>query len=139
MKKPVIECIRDFVMTFPELKEGCLMVDYLSEQPIEYAVESVPCERIYKRYKDGGVVKQFAFIFASREFYSADVLQCIENLAFYEHFENWILETGQETLDSFLDGRASVALNITSGGYAFDEANETARYQIQLNLIYEED
>lgn len=134
--KALIECIRDFIMTFPELKDGCLMVDYLGSEAIEYSVESVPCDRIYKKYTDGGCIKQFLFVFASREAYGADVNQCIENLAFYEHFENWILNTEQETLDSFLDGRNAVSLDVLTGGYAFDEDTETARYQIQLRLLY---
>ena len=136
--KALIECIRDFVMTFPELKDGCLMVDYLGAEAIEYSVESVPCERIFKRYTDGGTVKQLLFLFASREFYGADVNQCIENLAFYEHFEDWVLNTEPEALDEYLDGRNAVSLDVLTGGYAFDEEAETARYQIQLRLLYED-
>ena len=134
--KPVIECIRDFIMTFPELKDDCLMIDYLSDKPIEYSVESVPCDRIYKKYTDGGCIKQFLFVFASREAYSADINQLIENSAFYEHFENWILDTSQETLNAFLDSRNAVGLNILTGGYLFDADYNNARYQIQLRLLY---
>ena len=137
--KPIVECIRDYVLHFPELKDGCLMVDYLSAEPIEYTVEAVPCERIFKRYTDGGAVKQFLFIFASREFYSADVNQCIENLEFYEKFENWIYERNQEGIFPDLDGRVPVSLDVLTGGYAFDADADSARYQIQLRLLYEED
>ena len=136
--KPIIECIRNYVMMFPELKDGCLMVDYLSDTAIEYTVEAVPCERIFKRYTDGGAVKQFLFIFASREFYSADVNQCIETLEFYEKFENWIYERNQEGIFPDLDGRVPVSLDVLTGGYAFDADAETARYQIQLRLLYED-
>ena len=136
--KALIECIRNFIMTFPELRDGCFMIDYLSEKPIEYAVIAVPCERIFKKYTDGGCIKQFLFLFASREFYSADINQLIENSAFYEHFENWIADTEPETLDQFLDGRNAVSLDILTGGYAFDEEADTAQYQIQLRLLYED-
>ena len=57
---------------------------------------------------------------------------------FYEHFEDWILNTEPETIDGFLDGRNAVSLDILTGGYAFDEEAETARYQIQLRLLYED-
>lgn len=136
--KPLIECIRDYIMTFPELKDGCLMVDYLSDKAIEYTVEAVPCERIFRKYVDGGAVKQFLFIFASREFYNADVNQCIENLAFYEHFEDWIYERNQSGIRPDLDGRIPVSLDILTGYYAFDADPDTARYQIQLRLLYED-
>ena len=134
--KPVIECIRDFVMTFPELKDGCFMIDYLSKDPVEYVVEAVPCDRIFKKYTDGGCIKQFLFIFASREAYSADVNKQIENSAFYEHFENWILAAAPETLSQFLDGRNPFQLDVLTSGYLFDADYNTARYQIQLRLLY---
>ena len=134
--KPVIECIRDFVMTFPELKDGCFMIDYLSKDPVEYVVEAVPCDRIFKKYTDGGCIKQFLFIFASREANSADVNKQIENSAFYEHFENWILAAAPETLSQFLDGRNPFQLDVLTSGYLFDADYNTARYQIQLRLLY---
>ncbi|MBR1530044.1 MAG: hypothetical protein IJ642_12205 [Oscillospiraceae bacterium] len=136
--KSIIECIRDDMMKFPDLKDGCLLVDFLGGEAIEYSVEAVPCERIYRKYTDGGCMKQFLFLFASREFYSADVNLCIENLAFYENFENWIFERNQSGDLPDLDGRTPVSLEVLTGGYAFDADADTARYQIQLRLVYED-
>ncbi|MBQ9695773.1 MAG: hypothetical protein IJV58_05025 [Oscillospiraceae bacterium] len=136
--KPLIECIRDYVMEFPDLKDGFLLVDYLGNNAVEYTVDAVPCDPIYKRYTDGSCMKQFLFLFASREFYNADVNQCIENLAFYENFQEWIMERNLEGLLPDLDGRTPVAVEVLTGGYAFLAEDKTARYQIQLRLIYEE-
>lgn len=133
--KPIIECIRDHIMTFPELKDGCLMVDCLGDKPVEYVVEPVPCNPVYQKYTDGSCIKQFLFIFASREYYGQTVNQNIENLAFYEHFSDWITEV--EPPD--LDGRIPVNIEVLTGGYAFDAGSNTARYQIQLRLLYEEE
>ena len=139
MRKPVIECVRDYVMQFPELKDGCLLVDFLSKEAVEYAVETVPCDPVYKRYTDGSCLRQFLFIFASREFYSEDVNRCIENNNFYEKFADWIEENDSNGVLPELDDRYSpVSLEVLTGGYAFDEDTNTARYQIQLRLIYEE-
>lgn len=138
--KSLIECVRDFVLTFPELDEdGCLYVDYLGDQAIEYSVEAVPCDPVFRRYTDGGCMKQFLFLFASREFYSADVNQCIENLAFYEHFEHWITNSNLNGVLPDLDGRTPVSIEVLTGGYAFDADSSTARYQMQLRLLYEEE
>ncbi len=136
--KPVIECIRDFFLTFPELKPGALMIDYLGSDATEYVIEAVPCERFYRRYTDGGGMKQFQFLFAGREVYTADLDQLAGNSGFYETLENWILHTGTDTLDSFLDGRNSVSLEVLQRGYVFDTEADTARYQMQINLIYED-
>ena len=48
--KSIMECVRDYIMQFPELKDGCLMVNYLGSEGIEYTVDSVPCEPIYSRF-----------------------------------------------------------------------------------------
>ncbi len=133
--KPIIQCLRDHIMQFPELKDGCLMVDYLGDKPIEYTVEPVPCDPVYQKYTDGSCIKQFLFIFASREFYGADINQNIENLGFYERFSDWVTEGELPDLDE----RIPVNMDVVTGGYAFDVDANTARYQIQLRLLYEEE
>lgn len=57
----IIEALRNYVMDFPELKDGCLYVDFLGNTPVEYAVEKVPCDPVFKKYTDGSCVKQFYF------------------------------------------------------------------------------
>lgn len=140
MKKSVIECIRSYIMKFPELKDGCFLVDFLGNQPIEYVVETVPCNPVYKKYTDGSCMKQFLFVFASREFYSEDVSRCLENNSFYECFEDWITERNfNGILPDLGDTRCPVSIEVLTGVYVFDADTNTARYQIQLRLLYEED
>lgn len=136
----VIESIRNYIMMFPKLKDGCLLVDILGSKPIEYVVESVPCDPIYKRYVDGDCQKQFLFIFASREYFSEEVTQNIANLGFYEEFALWIEQNNRSgILPDLGDGRSAVSIEVLTGGYAFSAESDTARYQTQLRLIYEED
>ena len=137
--KPIIECLRDYIMTFPELKDGALLVDCLGSEPVVYTVETVPCDPVYKRYTDGGCMKQFLFLFASREYYGEDVIRNIANLGFYEHFADWIYNNNHNDIMPDLDGREPVSLEVLTGGYAFDADSGSARYQIQLRLIYEEE
>lgn len=140
MKTPVIEGVRNYILGFPELKDGCLMVDYLGAEPVEYMVEGVPCDPVYKRYVDGSCIKQFLFIFASREYFSADVNQAIENLEFYEKFGDWIDDNNDSgILPNLGDGREAVSIEVLTSGYSFSEGTNSSRYQIQLRLLYEED
>lgn len=140
MNRPIIQAVRDYVMEFPKLKDGCLLVDHLGGEPVEYTVEPVPCNPIYKKYADGGCIKQFLFLFASREYYSADVNQNIENHSFYEDFSEWIYELNfNETLPDLGSDRTALGIEILTGAYQLSADSNTARYQIQLRLIYEED
>jgi hypothetical protein len=140
MKTPVIESVRNYILGFPELKDGCLMVDILGSEPIEYMVEAVPCDPVYKKYVDGSCIKQFLFIFASREYFSADVNQAVENLEFYEKFSDWIEEQNDSgTLPDLGDEREPISIEVLTSGYSLSEEANTARYQIQLRLLYEEE
>ncbi|MBQ6212092.1 MAG: hypothetical protein IJJ57_04255 [Ruminococcus sp.] len=140
MKKPMIEAVRDFILRFPELKNGALLIDCLGSKPVEYTVDTVPCDPVYTRYVDGDCMKQFLFIFASREYFSENVNQAIANLAFYEHFEDWIWDKNSSgELPDLGSGRSPVSIEVLTGGYAFSEEGNTARYQIQLRLLYEEE
>lgn len=136
----IIKSVRDYIMKFPELEDGYLRVDYLGTEPIEYTVEAVPSDPIYQQYTDGGCIKQFLFIFASREFFGADVNQCIENLDFYEKFADWIQTNNENEILPQLDsGKTAIQINVTTQGYAFDIDEKSARYQIQLRLLFEEE
>ena len=139
--KPIIESIKDFIGTFPELKDGCLLlVDTLGAKSVEYAVETVPCDPVYKVYADGEKVKQFLFVFASREYLNDDINTGVENLHFYEKFEDWIEHNNCEgTLPQLSGGKISVALEVLSRGYVLSVDDGTAKYQLQLRLIYEEE
>lgn len=137
---PLIECIRNYILRFPELKDGYLLVDILGDKPIEYTIETVPCAPVVRKYTDGSCMKQFLFIFASREFFSEDVAQNIENLGFYEKFEDWIKEQNDEGILPDLGAdREPVSIEVLTGGYAFEADTNSARYQIQLRLTYEEE
>ena len=134
--KPVIDCIRTYLCGFPLLKEGLFGVDYLGRDATEYTVEAVPCDPVFRQYTDGGCMKQFLFLFASREWYSADAAQNTDNLAFYEELERWIRQNNLAGNLPDLDGREANSIEVLTSGYAFDADSSTARYQIQLRLTY---
>ncbi len=138
--KTIAESVRDYIMDYPELKDGCLLVDFLGDKAVEYTIEPVPCDPVMKKYVDGSCVKQFLFIFASREYFSADVNTCLDNLGFYEHFEAWIKQQNAEgILPQPGGGREPVSIEVLTSGYAFSAEEDTARYQIQLRFTYEEE
>lgn len=136
----IVESVRDFIALCPLLKDGCLNVDRLGSNAIEYTIDTVPCEPIMKKYIDGSTLRQFEFVFASRESYGADVLQNIANSEFYEKFANWIEHNSNTGFLPILDeDRKSQALDVITCGYAYDTGDNSARYQIQLKLTYYQD
>ena len=54
-------------------------VNYLDPDIDTYSIEEVPIDPILKKYVNGDSIRQYAFIFISREPYGADVLTNIDN------------------------------------------------------------
>src|SRR5699024_1670470 len=116
-----------------------LNIDYLGVNPTEYTIDSVPTTEIVKEYVDGGAIKQFVFVFGSREYYGPDALQNIENSGFYEQFADWLEEQTREGNLPVLEGnKEPIKIEATTTGYLFDASEENGRYQIQCRLIYYE-
>ena len=134
----IIESIREYMSRCPLLSEGNINVDFLGSENIEYSIETVPCEPVIKYYVGGASLRQYEFIIASREFYSTDVVQNIQNSAFYEKLAEWIEEKSRNKILPVLENEKQSAqkLEILTHGALISEDAKTAVYQIQLRLIY---
>lgn len=133
----IIEALEQFFLDCELLKDGCLRVDFLGEKPVEYVIETLPCDPIVKRYANGSTIRQYLFAFGSREYYSQERLQNIQNSAFYEKLSDWVEEKDRsETFPELPDGMEAEGLRVVSSGYLFDGSMKNARYQIQLQLLY---
>lgn len=133
----IIDALEKYFIGCELLKDGALRVDYLGEKPVEYTIEVLPCDPVVKRYLGGSTVRQYLFTFGSREFYSQERLQNIQNSAFYELLADWV-ETRSMSgiLPELPDGMEAQQLEVVSSGYLFDGSMTNARYQIQLRLLY---
>lgn len=133
----IIDALEKYFIGCELLKDGALRVDYLGEKPVEYTIEVLPCDPVVKRYLGGSTVLQYLFAFGSREFYSQERLQNIQNSAFYELLADWV-ETRSMSgiLPELPDGMEAQQLEVVSSGYLFDGSMTNARYQIQLRLLY---
>ena len=137
----IIQSIRSFIAQCPLLEDGKLNIDYLGVEPLEYSIDSIPCETIIKKYVDGSEIRQYEFVFASRQAFGSDVWQNLANSDFYEKFADCI--DSQNYNENFPDlesqYRTPQSVEVTSSGYVFELDTDNARYQIQLRLTYYQD
>lgn len=137
MAKSIIEGLEKYFLQCDMLKDGCLRVDFMGEKPIEYTIEVLPCDPVIRRYVNGDTVRQYLFAFGSREHYSQERLQNIQNSAFYERFSDWVEDQNKSgNLPELPDGMEAQGIYVVSSGYLFGESKTSARYQIQLRLEY---
>lgn len=137
----IIDSLRDYIRKCPYLDTFNnairVNVNYLEPSPDTYSIEEIPIEPILKRYVNGDSIRQYAFIFASREPYGADVMQNIDNSGFYEQFAEWVESSNDNGIFPIMGkGLEPLEIKVTSTGYAFGVTESTAEYQIQLRLKY---
>ena len=137
----IVDKVRKYIKTCPYLKKfqnaARININFLDAKSTFYSIEEVPCQPILKKYLGGSSLRQFQFIFCSREPYGSDVLQNIDNSEFYEQFANWIEEQNlKHNLPKLEDGYTPISIEVISPGYAFQVTEDKARYQIELKLKY---
>lgn len=137
----IIKALRDYIRTCPHLDTFNnaikVNVNYLEPETDTYSIEEVPIEPISKTYVNGDSIRQYTFIFTSREPYGVDVLQNIDNSGFYEKFADWIEnQNNNEIFPLLTNGLEPREIKVTSTGYAFAVTEDTAQFQIQLRLKY---
>ena len=132
----IIDGVRAWLKTYAGLADGRLSVDFLPEEAKSYSVDTVPTTEIVKRYLDGSSIRQYLFCVSSREFYSDDIAQNVDNQAFYEGLSSW-LESKRRQFPDIGTGRTVRTIEISSTAYPFIvDDHGTARYQLQLRLTY---
>ncbi len=133
----IAKSVIQFIKQCPYIKNGTFCADCLSSKPYHYTVEAVPSTQILKTYCDGASVRQFSFVFASREYYGTDELINLSNNGFYENFSNWLEEcTKNGNLPDLGEKAVPIGIEAQSVGYMYEASGNTARYQIQCRLIY---
>lgn len=132
----MIKAIKEYIEKYEHIEKGRVNNDYLGEGPTEYSIEPTPIDPVIEEYIDGsGGRYQFAFVFASRESYGQDVIQNMLNSKFYEDFSNWIRSENKKGNLPNIEGIESI--ECTSTPYAYQTSIDTARYQMQMRIIYE--
>ena len=87
-KKPIIQSIRDYVLLNPDIDDRKININYLGNG-MEYSIDPIGADPNYKKYVDGGGLKQFQFAFTSKEAYDGDARTGIANSGFYQAFEEF--------------------------------------------------
>ena len=135
----MIEKIRDYFKENVTLAEEFdnILVDFLGENATSYSIEPIPVEPVLKPYTDGGSLNQYVFQFGSREFYDNSVAQNIENLEFYEKFQEEIETNNKNGVWPDIKGIQSI--ECTTHGVLDGAESGTAKYVIQMRITYEKE
>ena len=138
--KSIIESVREYFLDCPYLEDDVrLNIDFIGDQPLEYGIYSEPISPTIKKYVDGDELKQFGFIFTTRNYMSGDLVTQLENSAFFDNLIEWIQEQNNKEIYPDLEGeRYPTKLEIVTNGYLSSAETGSSQYQIQMKLVYME-
>ena len=114
-----------------------ILADFLDDDATSYSIEPIPVEPKIRPYRDGGSLNQYVFQFGSREFYDKSVAQNINNLGFYERFQEEIETNNKNGVLPDIKGIQSI--ECLNNGTIQDVQNGTAKYVIQMRITYEKE
>lgn len=132
----MIEKIRKYLIENGIVDEECRVnVDFLGENPTEFAIIPIAVNPILKKYIDGSSLRQYQFQLISCNYYGADVLQNMANSKFYEELYDKIETFNDEGVLPDIKGIESI--ECLNNGAILDVTTNTARYSIQMKITYE--
>ena len=135
----MVDKIREYFLKNVSLaqKFDNILADFLGDEATSYTIEPIPIDPVLRPYQDGGSLNQFVFQFGSREFYDNSVAQNINNLGFYEKFQEEIETNNKNGVLPDITGIQSI--ECLNNGTIQDVQNGTAKYVIQMRIIYEKE
>ena len=111
-------------------------VNFLSDEVDNYSLDKIPTETEVSSWIIGDVLHRDVYSFRGRMNYSADTIENIENIGFYEIFEKIIRTNNENGILPDINGIESIRC-LNSG--TMNNANtNTAEFDIQIQIEYRE-
>ena len=131
----MIEKIRQYFIDNNIIPEDFrINVDFLGEQPTEFALEPIAVNPILENYITGDSLRQFQFQLLSCNAYGAEVLQNMANSTFYEDLYATIEGNNKKGILPKIEGIESI--ECLNNGAILSAETQTARYSIQMRVTY---
>jgi len=130
--------VATFIKTYPNLETGApVTVDYAGENPAWYSILPTPSNPVIETYISGKEKRQFTFVFQAVG-YTADDIERIDNISFFEAFASWLKsQTNSKILPVLEVGQTPQEIEALTWAYLFEEGvSDTGIYQIQCRLVY---
>ena len=137
----IIENIKNYISTCPLLKGENINVNYLGAYPVSYTIDNLPEIPVIRRYCDGGTLRQYCFAFASRDGYDSNSIENMRVAEFFENFAAWIDEQNKNGVLPEMPDKKLIPekIEVIKSGYVYDTARTSARFQVQLRLVYRQE
>lgn len=136
-----ISKLRDYLFnvidTLTNDKKYQINADMLSNDINNYSIDKIPTQTEVEKWIIGPTVRRDIFSFRSRVAYSQDVINNLENIGFFEDFENTIKSNNDKGILPEIDKIEKIeCLNCGTLNIA---DTSTAEFDIQIQITYRDD
>lgn len=111
--------------------------DMLSTDINDYSLDKIPTDSEMENWILGINIKRDVFSFRSRKSYSQDTINNLENIGFFEQFEEIIKSNNEAGVLPDIDGIETI--ECLSPGTLFSADGTTAIFDIQIQITYRDD
>ena len=130
--------LRDYLIgiinTLTQNSKYQLNANMLSNEPNNYSLDKIPTEKTMTKWIIGTSIQRDVYSFRSRMFYSQDTIQNLENMGFFEAFEDLIESNNLKGILPNIDNIRSIEC-LNCGTMNSAETN-TAEFDIQIQITY---
>ena len=108
--------------------------DMLSNKIDDYSLDKIPTASVVKKWICGVEIHKDVYSFRSRRFYSQDTINNLNNIGFFEDFENLISSNNKNGILPEIQGIEKIeCLNC---GTLNNADGQTAEFDIQIQITY---
>lgn len=126
----------DVINTLTNKRNYQINADMLSKDINDYSLDKIPTDSYVEKWITGNTLKQDTFSFRSRKTYSQDTINNLNNIAFFEQFEDKIKSNNEAGVLPEIEGIESIEC-LNCGTMIANETN-TAIFNIQIRITYRE-
>lgn len=113
--------------------------DFLGIDINNYSLDKIPTASIVEEDIAGNKTYRDVYSFRSRNAYSSDRLNNLKNIGFFEEFQSIIQSNNDEGILPEINGITSIECLNQGTFNSADASGKTAVFDIQLEIIYEEE
>ena len=133
----IIDYITDLIK---ELNSDYLQVnaDWLGIEASNYSVDKVPVDSNMEKWIIPCFVKRDVYTLRTRENYSSDVINNLQNIGFFEKLERKINSNNSKGIRPKISGIESITCLTAGALNSVDPSLKTAEFSIQVQITYRE-
>lgn len=120
--------------TLTQTSNSQINADMLSNDINNYSLDKIPTGSVVETWITGDEIHKDLYSFRSRKAYSQDTINNLQNIGFFEKFENTLKNNNENKILPDIDGIESIeCLNC---GTLNNTDTKTAEFDIQIQITY---